>query len=152
VRVSEIVEQITGFLEKVGLSVRCEEIPEPTFLPGIQVRDGVLTFDPQRLLYPGDLLHEAGHLAVMPASERALVHGLVGDDGALEMSAIAWSWAAALEIGLAPSVVFHPDGYKGGSDSIMENFMAGRYFGVPMLEFYGLTGRGEYPAMRRWLR
>jgi len=76
----------------------------------------------------------------------------VGDDGALEISAIAWSWAAALEIGLAPSVVFHSDGYKGASDSIMENFMAGRYFGVPMLEFCGLTGRGEYPAMRQWLR
>jgi hypothetical protein len=150
--VCEIVERITGFLESVGLSVRCEEIPEPTFLPGIEVRHGVLTFDPQRLLYPGDLLHEAGHLAVLQAGERALVHGLVGDDGAPEMSAIAWSWAAALEIGLAPSVVFHPDGYKGASDRIMENFMAGRYFGVPMLEFYGLTGRGEYPAMRRWLR
>jgi hypothetical protein len=116
------------------------------------VRHGVLTFDPQRLLYPGDLLHEAGHLAVLPSSERALVNGPVGDDGALEMSAIAWSWAAALEIGLAPSVVFHPEGYKGGSDSIVENFTAGRYFGVPMLEFYGLTGRGEYPAMRCWVR
>jgi hypothetical protein len=147
-----LVDRITWFLESVGLSVRCEEIAEPTFLPGIAVRHGVLTFDPERLLYPGDLLHEAGHLAVLSPSERAIAHGLVGDNGALEMSAIAWSWAAALEIGLEPSVVFHPDGYKGGSDSIMENFRAGQYFGVPMLEFFGLTGRGEYPAMRRWLR
>jgi hypothetical protein len=141
--VCEIVERITGFLESVGLSVRCEEIPEPMFLPGVEVRHGVLIFDSQRLLYPGDLLHEAGHLAVMSASERTLVHGPLGDDGALEMSAIAWSWAAALEIGLAPSVVFHADGYKGGSDSIVENFMAGRYFGVPMLEFTGLRARAS---------
>jgi hypothetical protein len=150
--VSEIVDRITGFLERVGLPVRCEEIREATFLPGIEVRHGVLTFDPERLLYPGDLLHEAGHLAVLSASERVLAHGTVGDDGALEMSAIAWSWAAALEIGLAPSVVFHPDGYRGGSDSIMENFLSGHYFGIPMLEFYGLTDKGKYPAMRRWLR
>ena len=152
VRVCEIVARITGFLEKAGLPVRCEEIAEPTFLPGIAVRHGVLTFDPERLLYPGDLLHEAGHLAVISAGERTLLHGEVGDDAAREMAAIAWSWAAGLEIGLAPSVVFHADGYKGGSDSIVDNFTAGRYFGVPMLEYYGLTGKGEYPAMRRWLR
>jgi hypothetical protein len=152
VRVCEIVERITGFLERIGLSVRSEEIPEPTFLPGIEVRHGVLTFDPERLLYPGDLLHEAGHLAVLSVSERVIAHGSMGDSGGRETAAIAWSWAAAREIGLAPSVVFHPAGYKGGSDGIVENFTAGHYFGVPMLEYYGLTGRGEYPAMRQWLR
>lgn len=131
---------------------RCEKIHEQTFLPGIEVRHGVLTFDPERLLYPGDLLHEAGHLAVLSGSERAIAHGLVGDDAGREMAAIAWSWAAALELGLAPSAVFHPAGYKGGSNSIIENFTGGHYFGVPMLEYYGLTGRGEFPVMRRWLR
>ena len=149
---AEVVDRITGFLEKIGLPCRCEEIAEATFLPGIAVRHGVLTFDSERLLYPGDLLHEAGHLAVLSDSERAIAHGLVGDDAGREMAAIAWSWAAALEIGLAPPVVFHSAGYKGGSASIVENFTAGRYFGVPMLEYYGLTGKGEYPAMRRWLR
>lgn len=147
-----LVERITRFLEGVGLAVRCEAITEPTFLPGIEIRHGVLSFDPDRLSYPGDLLHEAGHLAVLPARERTIAHGLAGDNAALEMSAIAWSWAAAREIGLAPSVVFHAGGYKGGADSIIENFNAGHYFGVPMLEFFGLTGKGEYPAMRRWLR
>jgi hypothetical protein len=77
--VFEIVERITGFLEKAGLPVRCEEIAEPTFLPGIEVRHGVLTFDPQRLLYPGDLFHEAGHLAVLSASERTLERHALGE-------------------------------------------------------------------------
>jgi len=111
----------------------------------------VLTFDAVRLLYPGDLLHEAGHLVVLPPDERALVCGPLGERPGHEMSAIAWSWAVAREIGLAPSLVFHPEGYKGESDTIIENFTAGRYFGVPLLELYGLTGHGEFPAMQRWL-
>jgi hypothetical protein len=150
--VVRVSDPIVAFLEAVGLTVRSEQIAEPTFLPGIAVRQGVLTFDPERLLYPGDLLHEAGHLAVMPADERAAANGPAGDDPGLEMAAIAWSWAAAREIGIAPSVVFHPAGYKGGSDSILENFTTGNYFGVPLLELFGLTGKGEFPSMRRWLR
>lgn len=146
------IDRIAGFLEEAGLPVRCEKIAGDTFLPGIEVRHGVLTYDPRRLLYPGDLLHEAGNLAVLPESERRLAQGHMGDNGGLEMSAIAWSWAAARKIGLAPSVVFHSAGYKGGADNIIENFTAGRYFGVPLLELFGLTKPGEYPAMRRWLR
>jgi hypothetical protein len=79
----------------------------------------------------------------------------------MEMAAIAWSWAAALHLGIAPSTLFHPDGYKGGSAALIENFSAGRYIGVPMLEWLGLTvgdqraqaeGIAPYPAMVRWLR
>jgi hypothetical protein len=34
-----------------------------------------------------------------------------------EMAAIAWSYAACVHLGLEPTVVFHSDGYKGGSES-----------------------------------
>ena len=55
------------------------------------------------------------------------------------MMVIAWTYAACLEIGIDPRIVFHPDGYKVGSESILENFGEGRFFGVPMLQYVGLT-------------
>ena len=122
---------------------------------------GVLVFDPQKLEFPGDLLHEAGHLAVKTATERSACDADMGNDPAEEMMAIAWSYAAVLHLGLPPEIVFHRDGYRGGSESLLENFAAGRYLAVPMLQWIGLThdekraaetGSAAYPAMLQWLR
>jgi hypothetical protein len=143
--------RIAGFLIGIGLPVHAGAVPDRTFLPGIHVANGVLIVDEARLTYPGDLLHEAGHLAVTPAARRNSVDGDAGEDGGEEMAAIAWSYAAALHLGLAPEVVFHAAGYRGGSGSMIENFSAGRYIGVPFLKWIGLTG-DDYPAMTRWLR
>lgn len=140
------------FLRSIGLQVEAGQIEGETFLPGLELRGGVLVYDESKLLYPGDLLHEAGHLAVMSREERAAASANVGVDGGAEMTAIAWSYAAALHLGIDPAVVFHPDGYKGASSSILENFQSGHYFGVPLLIYYGLTTATEYPTMRRWLR
>ena len=147
---------ILAFLERIGLEVRREQIAGKTFMPGVTIRHGALVVDEERLLYPGDLLHEAGHMAVMSPAERAACEGnAVG----AEMAAIAWSYAAAREIGLDPLVVFHPGGYRSGGASIVENFREGRYFGVPLLQWYGMTrerpGPAEtatYPRMAAWLR
>ena len=152
---------IARFLEDIGIPVRAESIDTDTFLPGIRIEAGSLLVDPARLLYPGDLLHEAGHLALLPPFERANANDNIGDDGGLEMAAIAWSWAAALHLGLDPAVVFHDDGYKGGARAIRENFEQGRYIGLPLLQWMGLTveahraaefGVEPYPKMQRWLR
>lgn len=144
--------RIAGFLESIGLAVREAAIPQDTFLPGIIVEGGVILMDPERLRYPGDLLHEAGHLAVLPAPHRAEITGPVGDDLGNEIAAIAWSWAALVHLGLDPAVVFHEGGYRGHSEAFIENFSAGHTPGVPLLEWYGLTSAAEYPRMKRWLR
>jgi hypothetical protein len=77
------------------------------------------------------------------------------------MAAIAWSYAAALHVGIDPAVVFHADGYRGGSAAILDNFSEGHFFGVPLLQWYGLTydadqalrqGATPFPAMRQWVR
>ena len=74
--------------------------------------------------------------------------------------AIAWSYAAALHIGIDPAIVFHDGGYRSGSKAILENFGAGRYIGVPMLAWLGMThfdGRApvanpnSFPKMENWL-
>lgn len=156
----DVTGRMTEFLSTIGLPWRTGEVPAETFLPGITIEHGALVFDPDRLTYPGDLLHEAGHLAVMAPARRAQAHRSAGKRAAEEMMAIAWSYAAAIHLGLDPAVVFHAGGYRGGSPSLLENFAAGRYIGVPVLAWLGMTtetrrarelGVAPYPVMLKWI-
>jgi hypothetical protein len=147
-------------LRAIGLDVRTGDVGDQTFLPGIKIDHGGLLVDEARLKYPGDLLHEAGHLAVMSPERRGRAHIDVGQQAAEEMMAIAWSYAALVHLRLDPAVVFHPDGYRGGSQALIENFTSGRTIGLPMLQWLGMsldakraaeTGGAPYPAMLKWL-
>jgi hypothetical protein len=156
-----LIAKITGFLVSIDLEVGVATSLEDTFLPGISVQNGIMMIDEMRLLYPGDLLHEAGHLAMLPPSLRNSAGGNMGNDGGFEMAAVAWSYAAAIHLGIPASVVFHNAGYRGGSEALLQNFAAGRYIGVSLLEWAGLTATGgrakaqgvdPYPSMLSWLR
>lgn len=156
-----LVDTIEDFLREIGLNVWDDEIHDQTFLPGILIDHGTLRVDRTELQYPGDLLHEAGHLAVMTPERRRCAHVNVGKDGGEEMAAIAWSYAAALHLQLDPAIVFHSGGYRGGSRALIENFARGQYIGVPLLQWMGLTteprpakarGVEPYPKMEKWLR
>src|ERR1700678_378456 len=84
-------QYIATFLGEIGIAVRWEPIVEPTLLPGLTVDRGQLVVDQSALQHPGDLLHEAGHLAILPAVERNAISGTTGSDPSHEMTAIAWS-------------------------------------------------------------
>lgn len=153
---SETLATIVEFLRSIGIPVETAALPEDGFLPAIAVKEGRLLYDPERLQWPGDLLHEAGHIAVTEPVLRPTVSDFESDGGD-EMAAIAWSYAAALASGIDPRIVFHDHGYRGDGRSIADNFAEGRYIGVPMLQYYGLArfrqDEGEqYPAMIKWLR
>jgi hypothetical protein len=143
-------ETMIAFIRQIGLKVSLEGIPGKTFVPGILIRNGGLVIDKSRLTYPGDMLHEAGHLAVMPAAIRKTMNDDLGNDPIHqggELMAIAWSYAACVHLEIDPHIVFHEHGYKGGGAEIVENFNAGRYFGVPLLQWYGMTKeRPQLPA------
>ncbi len=154
-----LTERLAAFVRHVGIEVRPAALPEPTFLPGLDIRHGAILVDEARLSYPGDILHEAGHVAVAHPDER--VQPQLAPEPGDEMATLAWSYAAARHLDLPLDVLFHPDGYKGGSSALIENFSAGRYVGVPLLQYYGMTlepreaaGRGvePFPHMLRWLR
>ncbi|MGE5642773.1 MAG: hypothetical protein ACM3Y8_07165 [Byssovorax cruenta] len=153
--------KIVNFLLEIGLEVKPSVIDEATFLPGILIGQGVILVDEEKLKHPGDLLHEAGHLAVMPGDKRKRVQKDAGKKAAEEIMAIAWSYAALVHLELEPTVVFHADGYRGDSQSLIENFTEGRTFGQPTLQWLGMTaekklaeelGIEPYPHMIKWLR
>ena len=154
-----LTERLADFVRGVGITVRVADLPEPTFLPGLAIRDGAILVDEARLAHPGDLLHEAGHVAVADAGER--VQPALTPTPGDEMAALAWSYAALRHLDLDPAVVFHPDGYKGGSQALIEIFTGGSTLGVPLLQCYGMTveaknaaarGIEPFPHMLRWLR
>ena len=155
-----LVARMTEFVLGIGLPCRTGDVPERTFMPGVTVDHGSIVFDPAKLTYPGDLLHEAGHLAVMSPERRRSAHWTAGQQAADEMMAIAWSYAAAVHLQIDPAIVFHDGGYRGGSRALLENFAEGRYIGVPMLQWLGMTvdgrtaartGVAPYPAMAKWI-
>ena len=156
-----IVAQIVPFLEGIGIPVRTEPVSGDSLLPGVTVRCGTLIFDPETLPWPGDLLHEAGHIAVSDPAVRATQEEVPSDPGE-EMAAMAWSYAAAVELGIDPVHVFHVAGYQGGGENYLESYTkGGTGIGVPMLQFYGMSAEPHqagplalpaFPAMTRWLR
>lgn len=156
-----LVQSIVCFLESLGLRAEYAPVGENSFLPGVELIANGLRIDLQHLLYPGDLLHEAGHLAVMQPACRNSQKPTPTADGGEEMAAIAWSYAAAVHLGIPAEIVFHKHGYRGSSDALCSNFKEGRYLGVPLLQWMGLTteprlarSRSDlvFPKMQCWLR
>ncbi|MBO9593940.1 MAG: hypothetical protein J7599_13615 [Niabella sp.] len=154
-----------AFIRSIGIPVAERSIAAATFLPGILIHDGSIIIDREQLKYPGDVLHEAGHIAVIPAAERATVCGSDiasrPERAAEEMMAIAWSYAACRHLDIDPYFVFHDEGYQHGGTQIADQFAAGQWFGVSMLQYVGMTaepkmaatlGRPAYPAMAQWMR
>lgn len=157
--------RIVDFLRDIGLPVAEAALPGDTFLPGIAIRDGGLIVDPDRLRWPGDLLHEAGHLAVLPPALRAQASDDLADEQdvphAGETEAMAWAWAAVHAIGLPPEVLMHEGGYHGQAAAVLQMYAVGIVPGLRGLCESGMTAaRGftpepvdiQYPQMLRWLR
>ncbi len=152
----ELIEKMTTFLTEHRIPNRLESIVEDCFLPGLSIKQGTLLIDSEKLSWPGDILHEAAHIALTPPSQRAALSGKLEVSPADEMAALAWSYAAAVSLELDPHIVFHEGGYRSGGAQLVQQFgdvAAGRNPvapGVPMLQWYRMTQR--FPEMNSWLR
>lgn len=159
----EIIGVIVTFLQEIGLEVRLESHEGDSFFSGIRIKSGGLSIDPSQVVYPGDILHEAGHLATLPYSQRCKLDGELPDidlHRGAELMSLAWSYAACLKLNLPPEVVFHTDGYKGGSEHLIHTFEAGKYIGLPMLQYQqmaydkknaAILNIEPFPHMQNWI-
>lgn len=158
------IQRTLSFLKEIGIDVIEKEL-EDTFLPGLSLGPNCIYIDYDKLRYPGDILHEAGHLAVTTATDRKLIGtdqiGAEWPTQAEEIGAILWSFAASNYLGLPIEYVFHPNGYKNESDWLISNFNAENYIGLPFLEWIGLClgkdradkeNKPAFPAMLKWMR
>jgi len=155
---SLVIELIT-FVRSVGIEVQSCSIDWKTQFPGLDIRGGAVLVDESQLIHPGNILHEAGHLAVHePARRKDLKFSPTKGE---ELSALAWSYAAVVHLGLNAELVFYPGSYQGWDTALLENFAEGRFIGVPLLQRYGMAieprraaefGVEAYPHMLRWLR
>ncbi|MNU80675.1 hypothetical protein D3C71_703130 [compost metagenome] len=158
-------EKIIHFLGEIGISVVETVLPDDCFLPGLALEKNTILMDSNRLKFPGDLLHEAGHLAVTSIEQRSLIGTNEMDPDwpseGDEIAAILWSYAALRHLNIEPEVVFHPNGYKNQSDWLITTLNAENYIGLPLLEWMGLCNSTEkakregteaFPQMIKWLR
>lgn len=161
-----IIQKMIQFVTEIGITVSFGVIPKhKEFLKGICIYKGGLLIDLVSLTNPGDILHEAAHLAVAKSSDRILMDGVLETNtdksAGEEIMAIAWSYAAAIHLKIDPLIVFHENGYKNGGENIVNNFSEGRYLGLPLLQWVGLTldeknaalqDLAPFPKMIKWLR
>lgn len=166
-QLDNVTANIIQFIRSIGIPVAFQPVTADMFVPGILISKGTIIVDTDQLLYPGDLLHEAGHIAVAMPADRLLMHGNVGAmtdknkaDGE-EMMAIAWSYAACVHLNMDPAVVFHRAGYQGSSDWYIEQYTAGNMLYVPVLQWAGFCYDAQqakvndtkpFPHMLRWMR
>jgi hypothetical protein len=162
---SALTSKIAGFLNGIGIAVVPRRLDGDSFLPGIEVENGKLFVDEMKLVYPGDLLHEAGHLAVAPSGVRHTLSGDIEIPGAdmdeVEVMATAWAYAALVHLDLEPQVLFHAGGYGGHSDGLIRTFAMGVYPGAHKLQEFGMAATREaasqsngapFPRMVKWVR
>lgn len=152
---------IAKSLREIGIPTRIANLGDDDQLPGVRIVRGSLLIDERKLLYPGDIVHEAGHIAVLPAEDRALIEGTLPSDPGQEMAALAWSYALATSFDLPLEMVFH-DAFKAGGPWLRELFTSGAELGVPLLQCWSMTRSRSapagfdtlpvFPAMACWLR
>ena len=158
--VDPVVPRLLEFVRSIGIEVRTCTLEHETFLPGLDIQGGAMLVDLDRLAYPGDILHEAGHIAV--ADEERRMQPVLKPTKAEEMAAAAWSFAAARHLNLPVEVVFHEYGYQDGAEALITAFSNGTGPGLPLLIWFGVTAdpHGQqpgtatqpYPLMDRCLR
>ncbi|HQU86824.1 MAG TPA: hypothetical protein PKY59_27065 [Pyrinomonadaceae bacterium] len=162
---NELIQKFADFLNGIGLKIHPKKLDEKTFLKGILIENGEIFVDENLLDHPGDILHEAGHIATAPAAIRPQLSDTVtvpdSNMDTMELAAMLWSYAAAVHLQIDPRIVFHPHGYYGRSESILFNFSLGMFMSISILEeaemAYGQNlanqkGLEIFPKMYKWLR
>jgi hypothetical protein len=144
---SQLVLMLVNFVRSIGIEVHACPITWKTQFPGLDIRAAEILVDENQLIHPGNILHEAGHIAVHDPVNRR--RPKFSPSRGEELSALAWSYAATVHLGLSSELVFYPGSYNGWNTALVENFAAGRYIGVPLLQRYGMAIEARFAAERK---
>lgn len=161
--------RVVSFLR--GIGIPSDVVPGAKgFMPGVRIHQGGLQISPEAAL--GDVLHEAGHLAVLPGRFRRLacddvsvVQRLmldtvdfsnpdVGEARAALQSgdaeATAWAWAAGEYLELDRAQVVRNRDYGGAGRDVRISLEARAYLGINGLASAGfcVTRPGPLEKMR----
>lgn len=160
----EMLDCLISFLNEIGIPVIEQDLDETCFLPGLFPHSNSILLDRKRLKYPGDILHEAGHVAVTEAALRPFIGTVEMTEKwprpGEELGAILWSYAAIVHLNISPEVVFHPEGYKNDSTWLIGQFENRNFIGLPLLQWMGFCDRKDekteqavfFPKLKKWLR
>lgn len=144
-------ERVMTFFNEIGLpaSVR---VGASGFTKHIEIVEGAIEADPSAPA--SSLLHEAGHLAIVPGQFRQLLSGDLGEgmkkifavmdemdldpDDPLsramlqagDTEATAWAWAAGTYLALPEEVIVADEDYDGEGASIRLMLRMNSYFGI----------------------
>src|SRR2546423_9369674 len=119
------------FLESLGIGIIPASSLLPANFPGLDIQHGSVLVDESRVIHVGDILHEAGHIAVTEPSVRKALR--LTPSGGEELATMAWSYAAAIYLNLGAELVFYPESYQNFGEGLVENFSKGNYIGIPLL-------------------
>ena len=163
----EALEPIVAFLRGIGMEVEYGDGARDGFLPGVNIHDGVIHIDPDTLIEAGDVLHEAGHIIVVPRRGwprmgrdlQASIEALNGEENgpdkpgspelarAVQMGEFmsqAWSYAVVRHLGLPMDCLFFPGSYHrhqyDGAHPTLDWIERGTHYGPMALAQAGMTG------------
>ncbi len=154
--------KVVRFLCDIGIQCTIQE-ESGGFLNLIRIENGTLIIDPKAPIH--DILHEAGHLAIVPNRWRHLMNGNVGngqremlrlleemdlhpDDplsratmATSENEAIAWSWSAGVYLRLKPTQIIQdtddPKVFSGQAWAVRQQLEWGDSLGSHGLAYAG---------------
>lgn len=166
---SQDVLKAIAFVNDIGIATQFVE-KTSGFVDGISIESGSLKVDKSANV--GDLLHEAGHLAIIPANLRHYAGGdldesfevifnvISGVDPehaimravlqASDVEATAWAWAAGKHLDIDEEDIIKNSSYDGDGESIRLMLRTKNYFGINGLNASGMTDAKQYPAMKKW--
>lgn len=151
-------EKVANFLREIGLQVVQVESASG-FVDHVEIVHGAIHLDEHAAV--SDLLHEAGHVAIMPQRYRSYLNGNIGpgvkrmleeltalhlptDDplyrAAIQTSdceATAWAWAAGKHLGLNDDEIIRDEDYNGGGEHVRLGLAFRGYLGINGLAHAG---------------
>lgn len=167
-----IFEKASSFLQEIGIQI-VVEAGTSGFLNHMRLEGSSIVVDSMSDDLVGDMLHEAGHIAVIPSLFRSEIRGnlskvrklmeawLDGHPDCMtwpespigrgifqsgEAEAIAWSYAAAHRLGINTCIPFKK-GFDGAGAEVHAMLAAGAHFGVNGLVAGGMTEHPRFGPM-----